>query len=330
MRVLLTGATGFVGSHVARALFAAGHEVRALRRKTAGPDRPDPVGMGGLSVEWVTGDLVDAASLRRAVEGCEAVIHTAAEVRFTGGAEALARQRTVNVDGTRNVVEAAVGAGVSRLVFTSSSASLGRAPRGGVADETQPYDWPPGFPYNESKRDSERIALAANARGVPAISLNPTMVLGPEAPHDRQLRAMRLIQRGLFRLVPPGGLTLCDVREVARAHVTALTRGKAGERYLLGGPHLTYRALIDLYAKALHAPGPIGTVPAILLEAAALPLFAVGHLFSLPFTADYLTALADKRFYSSDKARAELDYKETPAADLIADTVAWYRAIGRI
>src|SRR5438552_2297760 len=119
MRVLLTGATGFVGSHIAGALAAEGHEVRALRRA------PRP-GTEGLPVAWVTGDVLDPASLRRAADGCEAAIHAAAELTFFGGADKKAYQRRVNVEGTANVVDALVGAGARRLVFTSSVAALGR------------------------------------------------------------------------------------------------------------------------------------------------------------------------------------------------------------
>lgn len=323
MRVLLTGGTGFVGSHVARALVAAGHVVRALRRE----ERP---ATSTLPVEWVRGDVLDPGSLRAAAAGCEVVVHAAADLRLMGSPAALRHQHEVNVTGTRHVIDAAVGAGARRLLFTSSVAAIGRPLPGDVGDETRPYDWPPGLPYNESKRDAERVALSATARGLEVIALNPALVLGPEEPHRRSLPFLKAIDLGLARLAPPGGLTVCDVRDVAFAHVAALDHGRSGERYILGGPGLTVRALLAEFARALHAPGPIATLPAWSLELAGAPLVALGHLLPLPLAPAALTAFLGERYYSSRKAVTELSYRETPIETLVDDTVASYRAAGLI
>ncbi|HEY2745620.1 MAG TPA: NAD-dependent epimerase/dehydratase family protein, partial [Polyangia bacterium] len=183
MQVLLTGATGFVGSHVARALVAAGHAVRALARPTSSrailADVPE--------LEWREGDVVDMPSLRAAARGCEAVVHAAAVVAFAP--KAAARQREVNVEGTRHVVEAARAAGVRRLVHTSSIAAVGRVRDGAVADEETRYDWPPGLAYNESKRDSER--LVRRATGLETVCVSPALVFGPGEVHRRTLPLFR-------------------------------------------------------------------------------------------------------------------------------------------
>src|SRR5436305_4189330 len=168
MQVLLTGATGFLGSHVARALVSAGHRVRALARPTSSrailADVPE--------LEWVEGDVVDVGSLRAAVRDCEAVVHAAAVVEFAP--RWAARQREVNVEGTRHVLEAARAGGIKRLVHTSSIAAVGRGTPGTIADETTRYDWPLGLGYNESKRDSERLIM--RAEGLETVCLNPALV----------------------------------------------------------------------------------------------------------------------------------------------------------
>ena len=232
----------------------------------------------------------------------------------------------MNVDGTRNVVEAALEAKVRRLLYTSSTAALGRPLPGTIGDEQTPYDWPPGMPYNESKRDGERVALAAGSRGIEVVVLSPSFVIGPGDPRRRLATVLRAVRMGLGRVAPPGGLTLCDVRNAAAAHVAALTRGRPGERYVLGGPHVTWREFLAGLASALDAPAPLVTVPPVVLRLAALPLAGVALLASIDAGATRLAGLASERFYSSAKAIAELGYQQTPAAQLIAETVAWYEA----
>src|SRR5262245_59338062 len=151
MRVLLTGATGFLGSHVVRQLVEAGHSVRAVVRRD--PVEPLP------AVEYLRGDVLDPASLKAAAGGCEAAIHAAAELSFRP--RDFARQREVNVQGTRNVLEAARAGGVRRFVHTSSVSAIGRTGKSGVSDEDARYDWPIGFNYNETERDAEEIVRRA-------------------------------------------------------------------------------------------------------------------------------------------------------------------------
>ena len=321
MRVLLTGATGFLGSHIVDALLAGGHEVVALvrPRRLATPDVQLP------TRNRVPGDILDPESLGRAFAHVDAVIHTAAMVTFAPGA--AGEQRRVNVEGTRNVVEAARAAAVRRLVYTSSVAAVGRAPGGGAADEETRYDWPPGLGYNESKRDAER--LVRRATGLETVCLNPALIFGPGEVSRRTLGLFRLVKRGLLPLVPPGATTICDVRDVAAAHVAALTAGEPGARYILGGPHLSFRALATTIAEVTGGRRPLATVPASLLRAASLPLAALGRLgLPLPIGPGNLAYLMYEGTYRSQRAEATLGYRSRPAVETLGDAARWYAAEG--
>ena len=319
MRVLVTGATGFVGGFVARRLVDASHEVRALRRD---PSRANDMARG---VDWVTGDVLDPASLRAATSGCAAVVHCAAAVGF--GRAQRDEQRRINVDGTRELIAAAKEAGVKRFVLTSSLSALGR-PVSGLGTEDTRYDWPPGMPYHESKRDSEALALAAARDGMEVVSLNPGLVLGPGDAHVGKL--LRAIKYRLLRVVPPGGLTLCDVRDVADAHVAALTRGRSGERYVLGGIHAHYRDIADAFGRALGVRGAVAVLPRAALRFLSVPIGLVDQLLPLPIDPANVEQLLVDKFYSCDKAIAELGYRTRELDESARDTVAWYREQGRI
>ena len=317
MRVLLTGVTGFLGSHIARALLAAGHDVVALVRPSS------TVGCELSAVSLIRGDILDPGSLRTAIAGCEAVVHAAAMVDFAPAR--AARQREVNVAGTRHVLEAARAAGVRRLVHTSSVATIGRTPPGGVADEATRYDWPVGLGYNESKRDAERLVRRAD--GLETVCLNPALVFGPGEIYKRTLPLFRLVKWGLLPVVPPGGTTLCDERDVAAAHVAALTRGEPGARYILGGPHLTFRELATTIAEVTGGARPIAVAPAGLLRAAALPVAALARLgVPLPFSPANLAYLGNYAYYASARAEVALGYRTRDAAETLADAARWYEA----
>jgi dihydroflavonol-4-reductase len=310
VRVLVTGATGFLGTHVVEQLLSAGHQVRALVRT---PLQRTPV-------EIIRGDVTDPLSLERAAAGCEAVIHCAAVISFR--ARQAAHTHRVNVEGTRNLLAAARGAGVKRFVFTSSVAALGR-PNGEPADETARYDWPVGLAYNESKRDAEELVRAADA--LETVCLNPALVLGPEEQHRHMLPLFRAVRWGLVPVVPDGGVTLCDVRDVAAAHVAALERGTPGARYVLGGPQLTFVEFISAMAAAVGARAPRLELPAALVRGGVLPLVWAEKLgLPLPYSPRYAPYLTTRGFYRSDRAVAELGYRTRDAAETIGDAVAWY------
>ena len=317
MRVLLTGATGFLGSHIAHALLAANHEVVALVR----PSSASTLNSQLSTLNLVPGDLLDVGSLRAAVRDCEAVVHAAAMVAFAP--RDAARQREVNVEGTRHILDAARAAGVRRFVHTSSIAAVGRPTSGAVADEETRYDFPPGLGYNESKRDSER--LVRRAEGIETVCINPSLVFGPGEVYKRTLPLFRLVKWGLLPIVPPGGTTLCDVRDVAAAHVAALTRGEPGARYITGGPHLTFRQLATTIAEVTEGARPIVELPAWLLRAAALPVAALHRLgVPLPFSPGNISYLGNFGYYSSARAQAALGYHTRDAAETLGDAARWF------
>jgi dihydroflavonol-4-reductase len=312
MRVLVTGATGFLGSHIVDHLLAAGHQVRALVRSL--PQRGD--------IELILGDVTRPGSLAPAMDGCDAVIHSAAVLTFK--ASEAARQREVNVEGTRNLVEATRAAGIRRLVYTSSVAALGR-PSGDSVDEEARYDWPVGLNYNETKRDAEEIVRGA--ADLDTISLNPAMVLGPRERYRHSLPLFRLAKWSLLALVPAGGVTVCDVRDVAAAHVAALTQGTPGARYILGGPQLTFVELAEELAAATGGRAPRGELPAALLRFGMLPLVLAEKIgVPLPYSPLYAPYLTACMFYSSTRAADALGYRTRPASETIGDAAAWYRS----
>jgi dihydroflavonol-4-reductase len=237
------------------------------------------------------------------------------------------RQRQVNVEGTRHALEAARAAGARRFVHTSSVAAVGRPREGTIADEDSRYDFPPGLAYNETKRDAER--LVRRAEGIETVCLNPALVFGPGEVYRRTLPLFRLVKWGLLPVVPPGGTTLCDVRDVAAAHVAALTRGEPGARYILGGPQLTFRQLATTVAEVTGGARPLGELPASLVRAATPPLALLQRLgVPLPVGVGTLSYLTHFGYYSSERAVAALGYHTRPAAETLGDAARWFASQG--
>jgi dihydroflavonol-4-reductase len=258
VRALVTGATGFIGSHVVAALVAAGAEVRAFDREAplasgAGGDERDrsPAALGAADV--VVGDILDAAALARAMRGCDAVFHLAAVYSF---ARARAREmEAVNVDGTRAVLDAAARAGVRRVVHTSSCATCGPV-RGRPATEADaPPSWELAVPYKRTKLEGEQLALAAARDGLDVVVVNPTTPVGPgdrgPTPTGKMVAD---VARGRARAHLIGGaLNVVAVEDVAAGHLLAFDRGRPGERYLLGGENLPLREVFATVARAALA-----------------------------------------------------------------------------
>ena len=290
MRVFVTGGgRGFIGGHVVRALEEAGHEV---------------------AYEFV--DVRDRAGLVRAFRGAEAVCHVAALYSFTAPASDF---EAVNVGGTANVIEACRAAGVRRLVHTSSCATCGPAPGRQATEEDQPPDWELTVPYKRTKLEAERLVLAGAAGGLDALCVNPTTPVGAGDTAPTPTGAMvRGVASGRFRASLRGaGLNLVDVRDVARGHVLALERGRAGERYLLGGIDVTLAEAFALIARAAGRRAPRLQLP----YGAAVVLGRLGIA-----NRDEVRLARLPAWFSSAKAERELGYRASPVEPALELAVA--------
>jgi dihydroflavonol-4-reductase len=324
--MLVTGATGFVGAAVARALLAQGHRVRTLAR--AASDRRN---LDGLDIEIATGDLLDPASLRPALEGCEGLFHVAADYRLW--IPDPARMRAINVDGTRALMLAALDAGVKRIVHTSSVATLGITSDGTPADETTPssVDTMVGEYKRTKFLGEEAVRELVRTRSLPAVIVNPSTPIGPRDVKPTPTgRVIVEAARGRIPVYVETGLNLVHVDDVAAGHLAAYEEGRVGERYVLGGEDWSLQRLLNEIAAMTGKPGPLGRLPrAPLLPIAAL-LETIARVTGTEprFTRDEIRMAAKKMYFSSAKARRELGYAPRPAQDAIRDALAWFKANG--
>jgi dihydroflavonol-4-reductase len=317
MKVLVTGATGFLGSEIARELVRQGHTLRVLVRATSKLD-----GLAGLSYEPVVGDVLDAASIERALDGVDALIHVAANT--SARPRDAAAVRRVTVEGTRTVMAAAAKRPGLRVVHTSSTAAVGATRRPRVLDESATWDiGAQGYAYIAAKHESEQVVLEHARAGMNVVILNPSMILGPGDVYITSTRYVLEYLRGRNRFTIRGGLSFCDVREVARAHVTALTKGRAGERYILAGQDVTHAEAMATLRRVSGGPRPIPIPYAVLWLAAALSE-TVARVKSHGLEEMNLgVARSARLFHHFDvsKARRELDYVVRPFDETVRDTV---------
>ncbi len=325
---LVTGATGFVGSAVARALLSQGHALRLLVRASS-----DRANIADLPAECVEGDLNDPASLERAVQGCRYLLHVAADYRLW--VPDPATMNRANVDGTRSLLRAAQAAGVERIVYCSSVAALGLIGDGTVADESTPnhIDKVIGV-YKRSKYLAEQAVLAlVREAGVPAVIVNPTAPVGPR--DIKPTPTGKMIADAAGGRMPAyvdTGLNVVHVDDVAAGHLLALERGRIGECYILGGEDMDMATLLALVADVAGRKPPRVKLPYAALYPVALACEALAHAVGIEplVTRDILAMSRKKMFFSSAKARAELGYAPRPAREAVADAIDWFRAQGRV
>ncbi len=325
-KTLLTGATGFVGSAVARALNHAGFPVRALVRR--GSPRSH---LGDLELEFVEGDLRDADSVGCAVEGVRYVFHVAADYRLW--ARDPREIFTANVDGTRNLMQAALRAGVERVVYTSSVATLGLRPDGMPADEANPLSETQGIgAYKRSKIAAERLVEAMIARdGLPAIIVNPSTPVGPR--DVKPTPTGRIIVEAACGRIPgfvDTGLNLVHVDDVADGHLAALERGIVGERYILGGANVTFADMLADIARLVGRKPPRLRIP----RAAVMPIAYAAEALARftgrePFaTVDGVRMAKYRMFFTAAKAERDLGYRARPYIAGLQDAIQWFRENG--
>jgi dihydroflavonol-4-reductase len=325
MSVLVTGATGFVGSAVARALVHCGSQVRVLVR--SGSDRGN---LQGLAVEIAVGDLTDRASLERALAGCTALYHVAADYRL--GAREPAQLYRNNVDGTRNILDAARHAGVERMVYTSSVATIGLPRDGSPGEETTPVALVDMIGhYKRSKYLAEELVRDAARKGFSAVIVNPSTPIGPGDVKPTPTGQIVLdAARGRTPAYVDTGLNIVHVDDVAAGHLLAFHRGRAGERYILGGQDMTLREILVQIAQLVGRKPPRIRLP----HAALLPIAFVAEAFAKAsgratrITVESVRMSRKRMFFSSAKASRDLGYSSRAPLAAFEDALAWFRERG--
>lgn len=313
----VTGANGFVGQHLSQWLIDEDWELHALLRE--GADRGI---LETLPIQAHAGDLTDRDSVIAAMpEQCEAVFHVAASTNMWTPNNAL--QTRINVDGTRHVIDAARIRGARRLVHTSTVAVFGFVH--GLINENTPRDdrgdW---INYIRTKTEAERLALAANDTDLEVVVVNPAHVMGPLDRHN-WVRLFQMIAEQRLPGIPPGSGSFVDVRQVARAHLSAARQGRPGERYLLGGVNARFVELVEEVARQLDCPVTARQVPGWLLSAMARLRSGLGRLRGIEpdITPESAALVSGDERVDSSRAIAELGLTVTPLDVLIADTLAW-------
>jgi dihydroflavonol-4-reductase len=328
MKAFITGATGFVGSHVARALAAQGAELRLLVRKTSKLDN-----IAELQAETAEGDLRDPESLKKAMAGCDYVFHVAADYRlWVRDPEQMYRS---NVEGTRSIIQAAQQSGVRRVIYTSSVATMGFTNDGHIAREDSPVSIKDMVGhYKRSKFMAEEVALEAGRKGANVVVVNPTTPIGE---YDiKPTPTGRIVVDFLQRKFPAyvdTGLNLADVKEVARGHLLAMEKARPGERYILGGHNLTLKQILDKLAEITGLPSPTMKVPhAVAMGFAVFDQLFTGVIMGKEprATIDAVKMGRKKMFASSTKAEYELGYKVLPVEDALRRAVEWFQANGYV
>jgi dihydroflavonol-4-reductase len=319
MLTLVTGATGLVGNNVVRLLLNRGQRVRVLQRATA-----DPRPLAGLDVEFASGDVRDAESVRRACQGASLVIHAAARVHI--GSTGLEEHHAVNVQGTRHVANSCREVG-ARLVHVSTVDAMACGSRAAPADEETPLNAHVLCPYVVTKREAEQVVLEQVRGGLDAVIVNPAFMLGPWDWKPSSGRMLLAVARGQGRFAPPGGNDFCDVREVAAGILAAAEKGEPGRRYILGGESLSYLEAWRMFAAVTGGPPPIKRVRKWL----TLTIGSFGSLWGRISAREPDINLAAARMsnlehhFSSQRAIRELGYRVAPARLAAEAAWAWFK-----
>ena len=323
MKVFVTGATGFIGASLVRELLSEGCSVRALVRP--GSDRRN---LAGLDLELWEGDLRDRGSLERGLAGCDTLYHAAADYRLW--TRRPADMYEINVDGTRNILEAALKCGLSRVVYTSSVGTLGNPGNGVPGNESTPVTLADMVGhYKKSKFLAEREAESFVARGVPLVIVNPSTPVG--ALDVKPTPTGKIIVDFLNRRMPAyldTGLNLIDVTDCARGHLLAARHGRVGEKYILGNENLTLRKIFAMLAEITGLPAPRVRLPYTPILLAAY----VNEALSRVTCREPLIPLAGVQmarkfmFFDASKAVSELGLPQSPVADALRKAVEWFRA----
>ncbi len=327
MKILVTGADGFVGSNLVRELLKRNHEITALVQRGV-----NPVTLEGLPIQFCDGDLLDPASLRAAMQGCDALVHSAAHLGVWPYHSDI--QRKVNVDGTRNVMELALELGLKRIVFVGTANSYGYGTRQSPGDETRHYNSAHyGLGYMDTKRDAQDLVLKmVKEQGLPAVVVNPTFMFGPYALKTGATLMIDNILHGKLAGYTPGGRNYVAVKDVVVGIANALERGRIGECYLLANQNMNYQEIFNLIAEVLGVKPPKLAVPASLVLLFGRVTTGIAKLQGKAPKISYRMCRIslDENFYSPEKARRELDMPQTPIKIAIQETYDWLRENGKL
>lgn len=323
-RALVTGGTGFIGSNIALRLIERGWDVAILERPGA-----SRVLLEGGPFQFVSGDVLAPETLTAAMQGVDVVFHAAGVVDYWR--QGVERMLAVNVEGTRHVMEAALAARVPRVVHTSSSAALGVHPNV-VVDESFAFNVPADrFVYGHSKHLADQIVLDLVRRGLPAVIVCPTTVIGP-----RDIRkvssgvVVEVVKHCVPPLIPPGGTNVVPICDAAQGHIEAALKGEVGQRYLLGGENMTYRQLYQTIADVVGCGLRLRTMPRwqVALIAGLTDMLQPQTSGPVPLTGDRLRLEAQLLYFDSSRARAAFHLPNTPLRVTIGRTFEWYESMG--
>lgn len=322
MHVLVTGATGLVGNNVVRQLLDRKHAVRVLARPNS-----DPRPLQDLPIDVALGDVREATSVERALQGMTHVVHSAAHVQV--GWTGLELQRAINVEGTRNVTEAARNAGV-RVVHVSSVDALGIGAQDQPADESTPRTGKIPCPYVITKREAEEVVGNAVSRGLNAVIVNPGFMIGPWDWKPSSGRMLIGVATKFSALAPTGGCSICDVRDVAQGILAALERGRTGENYILAGYNMSYLDIWRLFAQTGGKRPPfmrMGPMQRIIGGRGGDLIGLIrGREPDVNSAAIAMSSLF--HYYDSSRAQSELGYSNRPLDETIHDAWQWFQERG--
>jgi dihydroflavonol-4-reductase len=326
MKAFVTGATGFVGSHVATVLAEQGADLRLLVRASS-----DPKNIQGLNADPVIGDLCEPKSIDRAMAGCDVVFHVAADYRLW--VRDPAQMYQANVEGTRTILQAARKNRVRRVVYTSSVATMGFTVKNNPVDESSPVSLENMIGhYKRSKYMAEQVALAAGRDGIDVVVVNPSTPVGEQ--DIKPTPTGRIVVDFLKKKFPAyvdTGLNMVDVRECARGHLAALEKGRSGERYILGGENLTLKQILDKLAAITGLPSPRVRLPyAVALASGVVDTVVTGVVLRREprVTLDAVRMGRKKMFVSSAKAERELGWKAVSVDAALRRAVQWFAENG--
>jgi dihydroflavonol-4-reductase len=325
LSVLVTGSTGFIGSHLCRELCARGYRVRAFHRASSSLRL-----LEGLDVEHFQGDLTRPETIQAAVEGMDIVFHAAA---WMGGQAAAGQQYAVTVEGTRSILQAARRVGVRRFVYTSSAAALGvpdLGARGGqppdLIDEHHTWNYVPQYyPYGYAKYLAEMEVQQAVGLGLDAVIVNPTVIFGAGDIYRQADSTVTQVAERRLTFATEGGINCVHIDDVVDGHLGAMAAGKTGERYILGGENLSYLQLLQMIAGATGVPAPRLVVPAGLVRTLAGPAQLLRSFLNLPVPAELLRLAGRYFFYDRRKAAVELGLSNIrPVESAFREAYEWF------